>query len=383
MKIALAILHADARRGGAERYTADLATKLARLGHDVTIVASTGGDVPPPVRTLVLRGTGLTRTSRYLAFLNALDQTLPAERFDIVHAMLPVRQCDLYHPHAGLAARAMRSGHLKHRHPLQRSAAKIATHLNPRRRLMAATERELLTSPTPPTVICLSHAMQEQAIEHYPNLGPKLATLLNGVDLQRFLPVPGQREAERARLGILPHQTVALMIAQDFERKGLRPALAALAQVGDVNLRLVVAGKPDAAPYRALAQQLGVADRVQFVGAVADPRPLYSAADFFLLPTRHDPCSLVVIEALAMGLPVISTVMNGACELMSDGVHGFVLADPNEVPAMARAMRVLSDATRRAAMQAACVALRPSLSFDTHVERVVELYDQLRRHAHR
>ena len=116
------------------------------------------------------------------------------------------------------------------------------------------------------------------------------------------------------------------------------------------------------------------AARVSFAGAAADPRPFYNDADFFVLPTRHDPCSLVVLEALAMGLPVISTKFNGACEIMTDGVHGYVLDDPADVDALAGAMRKLLDPRRRAEMSQACLELRPKLSYEHHLDRLEEIY---------
>src|SRR4051812_41922161 len=103
MQIALVILHADPKRGGAERYTADLAGALAKRGHTVSLLATSFADVPPQVKVVELEARGLTRSQRYHAMLDALDARLETARYDIVHAMLPVRRCDVYHPHAGMA----------------------------------------------------------------------------------------------------------------------------------------------------------------------------------------------------------------------------------------------------------------------------------------
>jgi glycosyltransferase involved in cell wall biosynthesis len=83
---------------------------------------------------------------------------------------------------------------------------------------------------------------------------------------------------------------------------------------------------------------------------------------------------MVVLEALAMGLPAISTVFNGACEIMNDGEHGFVLANPADVPALTEAMGRLMDPIARQRMHEACLALRPNLSFDAHMDRLEEIY---------
>ena len=143
MRVALIILHADPARGGAERYTLDLAVALTRRGHDVSLLATTfAPDIPPEIKTVPLTVSGRTRTRRYLRMLDALDAHLATSKYDITHAMLPVRRCDIYHPHAGLAV-ATRLSRLKR-------------WLNPRRVRYAAVEHKLLTSGNPPLVLCLS-----------------------------------------------------------------------------------------------------------------------------------------------------------------------------------------------------------------------------------
>ena len=100
---------------------------------------------------------------------------------------------------------------------------------------------------------------------------------------------------------------------------------------------------------------------------------LYRAADFLLLPTSHDPCSLVVLEALACGLPVVSTTANGATEIMRDGEHGYVV-DVRDADALHGSVAAMLDGGRRATMRAACLALRPQLSWDRHVQRLLSIY---------
>src|SRR5205814_1517197 len=155
----------------------------------------------------------------------------------------------------------------------------------------------------------------------------------------------------------------------DFARKGLAEAIRATGVVAEAKLVLLVVGKQDATFAGRLA--LRSKARAVFAGSTTDPRPFYQAADFFVLPTKHDPCSLVVLEALAMGVPVISTKFNGACEVMTDGVHGYVLDDPRDVAALADAMRQMLDPDLRARMSQACLALRPKLSYEHHLARLL------------
>lgn len=381
MKIALIILHADPARGGAERYTFDLAEALAGRGHEVAIVASTFGPKPAGVNCVELGEKGLTRLGRYRYFLDALDGHLAANGYDVVHAMLPVRRCDVYHPHAGIAAEAIASGHTKHAGAIKRALARGANQLNPRRNAFARVERELLTGARPPVVICLSEYVKGMVRRHYPMLGEdRLATLFNAVDLGKFDPAAraGAGEAIRERFEIGKDQIVGLMVAQDFGRKGLAETIAALGEMERKDLVLLVAGRDEAGPFKRAAIRNGVAERVKFAGVTNDVYAFYRAADFFVLPTRHDPCSLVVLEALAMGVPVISTKQNGACEIMRDGVQGFVLESADDGAGLVRAMGALCDGGTRVAMRDACLALRPLLSQEAHLARLLGIYESVR-----
>jgi UDP-glucose:(heptosyl)LPS alpha-1,3-glucosyltransferase len=373
VKIALVILHADPSRGGAERYTVDLAAALVARGHQVSLVASTlAGNTT--AEQVVLPVSSATRRGQYLKFLDAVDRHLDARKYDIVHAMLPVRRCDLYHPHAGLAAQAIISGHEKY-NGLRKSLAAVANRFNRKRQTFASVERELLSGDQTPVVLCLSNYVKSTVQSHYDLPAEKLATLFNAVDLKKFDPMvrPEARAATRERLGIGPDRVAALIIAQDFQRKGLAEAINAMTD--DSRLVLVVVGKQDIAPYVRLRNERGLADRVIFAGPTSDPYSFYAAADLFVLPTRHDPCSLVVLEAMAMGKPVISTVFNGACEIMTEGVHGYVLPDPRDVEALKRCYSRLLDDPARQKMSAACIELRPRLSQDQHVDRLLSIYE--------
>ena len=373
MKIALIILHADPARGGAERYTVDLAAGLVARGHAVSILATSFGE-STSARQVKLPARSITRLGRYLAFLKGVEEHLSKERYDIVHAMLPVRRCDVYHPHAGLAVEAVVTGHLKY-DGVRQSLAGFTHHFNRKRNQFAAIERDLLDSPDAPGVLCLSEYIKTTVRKHYTLPDEKLATLFNAVDLNRFDPdrEPGAGDRIRHQYKIGGDRVVALMIAQDFQRKGLAEAIHALSGTEE-RLLLLVVGKPKTAVYQKLARRLGVADRVIFAGPTTDAHSFYRAADFFVLPTRHDPCSLVVLESLAMGVPVISTAFNGACEIMAGGEHGFILPEARDIAALReRYVRMLDDVNRKR-MATACLSLRPRLSQEHHLDRLLAVY---------
>jgi UDP-glucose:(heptosyl)LPS alpha-1,3-glucosyltransferase len=359
LNIALIILHADPVRGGAERYTVDLATALGAAGHRVTLAHSSRIDEDVevnepgrPFRRIKLGASGFARPQRYQHFIRSAESLVTREKFDIVHAMLPVTRCDVYHPHAGMAIAAVKE-------------KPVSALFNPRRRMMASVEQKLLKSPNPPRVLCLSEYVKRSVRKFYDLDDAHLPVLFNAVDLNRFEAPPPRPKRDGVN---------ALIVAQDFERKGLADAIDAVAALRDQPLKLTVVGSDHEGPYRRRAQSLGIADRITFVGGALDPRPYYREADFFVLPTKHDPCSLVVLEALAMGLPVITTKSNGASEIMTDGVHGRVMERASETT---DAMRTLLDPEARARMSASCIELRPRLSYEHHLRTLLGIYESV------
>jgi UDP-glucose:(heptosyl)LPS alpha-1,3-glucosyltransferase len=362
VRVALVIFHADPARGGAERYTFQLAASLRDAGHEVSLLAATI-EPEPPARFVKLAHTGALRTVRFHSFCESLVEHLKGESYDIVHAMLPVPQgtCNIYHPHAGIAA--------------IRTSRRITWWTNPRRWLMAHLERELLAGPNPPLTLTLSDVVERQLRTAYPDLAPDAtARLFNGVDVARF--DPSAPAVDRAGLGISPQDTAALFVSNNFRLKGLAQTVVALAQVNEPDLRLLVVGRDSPKAVQRLAQSLGVEDRLRWLGGRSDLPALYRTADFLVLPTRRDSCSLVVLEALASGLPVISTRQNGATEVMEDGVHGFVLDGPDD-PRLMESLRLMMSADRRARMREACIALRPLLSWENHVSTLLSIYQRV------
>ena len=136
--------------------------------------------------------------------------------------------------------------------------------------------------------------------------------------------------------------------------------------------------KKEAERMRGAVACLGLGDRVRVEGFAADPRPYYAAADAFVLPTKFDPFSNATAEALACGLPVITTAANGVSELMTDGLEGMVLADPYNLRGLAEALARLQDADRKR-MGEAGRALAERLTWKRHVDGMLAVYDAVRR----
>jgi UDP-glucose:(heptosyl)LPS alpha-1,3-glucosyltransferase len=207
----------------------------------------------------------------------------------------------------------------------------------------------------------------------------KLHVIYNGVDLGHFHPAQraALRGAARAELGCKPRDTLFLLVGSGFSRKGLEAAIDALGASGNESLWLLVVGKDGQQPWFAQrAQAAGLGERVRFLGPREDVRPLYAAADCFILPSRYDPFPNTALEAMAMGLPAIVSSRCGAAEIIEQGTNGWV-CDPDDVPGIAQLMQAADQAVRGERTAAAARATAERFGIDAMAAKLAELYTTL------
>ena len=155
--------------------------------------------------------------------------------------------------------------------------------------------------------------------KHLAHLFRRSVVHANGVDLQQFQPAPDRSPSDK--------NIQLLFVGQDFKRKGLAAVIDALGLVRDAGFTpsLRVIGRDDSTPYRNQAGRLGIADQVAFEGVSPNIQTAYQAADLFVFPTLYDPFANVCLEALACGLPVLTTTTNGSSEIVTEGEDGYVV----------------------------------------------------------
>lgn len=219
---------------------------------------------------------------------------------------------------------------------MARNPFHVFTHLRDRIRYRGRTHR---------VVVALSRAEADDLVRTYGRVRARLEVIPNGVDLDRFRPPsPTERMAARTRLGLGEEERVALFIGHEFDRKGLTFAIRGLRHAEGV-LLLIVGGSDDIiAAANEEAKSVGVGERVLFLGPRYNLRPYLAAADLFVLPSAYEANALVVLEALASGLPVVTTRVGFAPEVVVDGVNGFLVErDPHEVGERMQQLADLSD----------------------------------------
>jgi UDP-glucose:(heptosyl)LPS alpha-1,3-glucosyltransferase len=189
-----------------------------------------------------------------------------------------------------------------------------------------------------------------------------------------------RREQLRAEQGVGDDEPVFLTIATNFELKGVAELIRALAdwRRRHGGGRLWVLGRERPQRYARLAARLGVADAVQFFPATRDVFAWYAAADACVLLSWYDPCSRVVLEAMRMGLPTITTAYNGAADLLADGA-GLVVSSPRDRAAVVEALDRAVDPLERSKMLAACHAAGSRIRVENHARALVDLYEGIVR----
>jgi len=208
-------------------------------------------------------------------------------------------------------------------------------------RLIIFLERRMYTNPRT-GLILIAKKTTNDLKRHYGIQGP-LPVVYIGMDHKTFnreLRLRNRPEV-RSQLGFAEDKFVLVLVGNDWKKKGLVVLIEALAQMKDLPVVLVVAGKDDSAPYQRRIGELGLEGKVMFCPSRADVQWYYGAADVYVGPSLEDTFAQPPTEAMACGLPVITTATNGTSEIMTDGVDGLILQDPNDVASLARMIRWL------------------------------------------
>ncbi|MCI0705697.1 MAG: glycosyltransferase family 4 protein [Planctomycetia bacterium] len=382
MDIALCYESVLPARGGAETYIGDLARRLARDGHAVHLYASRWDSSALPAATHFHRieasGPRFLRPWRFAA---ACEKALANQHHDVSIGFDKTWGQDVLYPQGGLHAASAAHNLLKFPDRFSRALAVIGKWLDPAAWSFARLERKQYLSPNRPLVVANSFMVQRHFEEYYGIPPESVRVVRSAIDPARFAADDRlkRRHVERSRWRVIPEETVGLFVAMNYRLKGLSPLLNALALVPrDKPFRLVVVGHPKFRPYQRQAERLGVADHVIFLGHRADPKDCYFAADFLVHPTFYDPCSLVALEALACGLPVITSRYNGANELLSPPTDGLVI-DPHNAPELAAAMMRFADRAYRAEASTAARQTGTKWTFEHHYQALLDVFREVRK----
>jgi UDP-glucose:(heptosyl)LPS alpha-1,3-glucosyltransferase len=352
--------------GGSERYTNGLIAELRRRGFAVEVFASRWGGHPGEAGVIV-RPVGMPRGpgfARQLGFALRCRRAVRASACDIVFSLERTVCQDILRAGGGCHIEWLRQ-RARHSSPLRR----LEQRLNPLHVALLWLQARAFSASRTGVVIANSHRGKAEIIRHHHFPAGRIFVVHNGVDGDRFKPAARPRREE----------CVILLVGSGFERKGVAFAIRALARL-PVRARLRVAGKDNPAPYVRLAAKLGIAERVEFLGATARMEEVYAGGDLLVHPALYEPFSNATLEAMACGLPVVTSRINGASEIVEPGLNGGIVEDPADARALARALEPFLDPERRERAGAAARQTAEGLPITLNVEKTLAVIDTFRSH---
>ncbi len=375
MKLGLVTERIGTSLGGAERWTYDFARWLVAQRHDVHVVCRADGRCQLPEGAI--RHEVECRRSP-IVFAAAASARLAELNCDVTHDMGGGWNCDVFQPHCGSRTSAVLRN-LHRMSPAMRMVTGAIQPLLPRYRRFAALCARQYAGPQ--RLFVAVSRMVARDFERFHGVAPgRIRVIHNGVDTERFSPVVSNRlrRQVRERLGFADQEIVLLLVAHNFRLKGLPALIQSAAQLRRCGapVRLLVVGNGQTARYARDCRRLGL--DIHFAGVVSDPLPFYAAADVYVHSTYYDPCSLVVLEAWACGLPVITSRFNGCAELMLDGLEEYVLTDPANVQDLVTRLELLLNPETRLRVGIRARSLAEAHPAEHCFSRIMDVYDEVR-----
>ena len=350
--------------GGAERYLKRLARGVIEAGHEIQLIAS--NDWPEDQWPF-----GLIRrlsAESVIGFADELEQIRPQLHCDALFSLERVWSCDIYR-----AGDGVHRAWLERRRKFEIPLKQFVRAANRKHRDLLQLEESLFAHRNAGRVVVASEMVRHEILDLYGYPADKIEITRNGVPIDKFRFDPALRETAREHLKLKPDQIALLFAGSGWERKGLLFAIQAMALCKNRKMRLLVAGRGNEGLYKTTRLRFWRKEPVQFLGEVADLVHVYAAADIFILPTIYDPFSNACLEALACGLPIITTRANGFSEIIVDTVHGSIVDHAGNLIGLRDAIRFWSDPSRRAAARSANIERASQFDISKNVQQTLEI----------
>jgi UDP-glucose:(heptosyl)LPS alpha-1,3-glucosyltransferase len=329
--------------GGAERYLLRLASGLVTQGHHLTLYCEEWTQRENPfqdVRTV--------SSNDPISYANRIASMPLRDRHDIIFSLERVPACDLYRAGDGVHAEWL--GYRQAFHPL---LGPIRTMLRRKNKQVCDLEAKVFSPHGARHIICNSRFVADQIIQRFGYPASRITIIPNGVPYNQFS--TGDRALGRQALNLAPDDYVILLVGAGTERKGHAIARDAVKRLKNPRAKLVIVDSPP---------------------PVAMPH-VYAAADVFLLPTLYDPFANVTLEALAAGLPVITSAQNGAAEIMQNETNGFILPRADDTLLLVHLLEHLADPDFRAMFRKPAQELALQYDLNRNMTATLGVFDRV------
>ena len=357
-------------RGGMERYCAELATSLCE-NHDVHLFASEIDDVPKDRMTI---HPVVTVKKPIIALF--------AQYYWKSSRLIKMRDYDVVHSIGGITAHQnfvtaqycqYAWGDAIKREP--GAAEGINAYHQFMWRMTGYFEKRALTALETIGISANSSRTRSDLEKFYRCNPAKIKVIHNAVDATRFNPSNIRHRQQIRQKYNIPESAIVVLFVGEYRRKGLATLIRALGKIDNSRVHLLAVGKGDFAHYTAIAAETNTAHQITFAGPTRDIEQVFGAADIFAFPTYYEAFGMVITEAMAAGLPVITSRRAGASELIEDGVSGLLLDNPGDTDELSRHLEaLLADTDLRFEMGTKARHAAAAHSWSDVADQTLELY---------
>jgi UDP-glucose:(heptosyl)LPS alpha-1,3-glucosyltransferase len=356
--------------GGAERFAAILAERLAENpAYEIHVLANRWASSSTVIFFHHIPIITFPRFLTTISFAWFANRTVAKLGCDLVHAHDRILHADLFSMHG-----------VPHRFWIREIRRKQMSLFD---RVTAWVEARLINDPHCRWLLPVSTLAQEQYCREFPEARERLQVIHPGIDLERFNPLRRQERGEniRKKFGFAASDFIVLFVGMNFELKGLRTTIAAVAHAQkkspNQKIKLLVVGKGNQQKFRRLSSELTIQESVIFAGVLTEGmEDIYAAADTYALLSDFDTFGMTVLEAMAAGLPVIISPSVGAKDLVTEGINGYIV-EQNDDTAAGDKIIFLLDKQRRNSMGQAALLVAEQHSWDNVTKKISQLYDEI------
>ncbi|MCL0045194.1 glycosyltransferase family 4 protein [Nitrospinaceae bacterium] len=363
--------------GGAEQFVSGYTNQLASMGHAIHIFANQWTPSNHPnIKIHAVRAIKRNSFLRVLSFAWFALRSTSSKSFDIVQSHERTWSQDVY-----------RAGDGCHREWLERRARylpfvkRFFFRFSFFHQLILGLEKRIFENGECKKIIAISEMVKRDILKHYQLPEDRVRLVYNGVDLHRFNPSNRKsfRGELRQQLRISDEEVMILFVGSGFERKGLEYLIKSVQHVKQKNWRLVLVGKGKWKRYLDFASKEN-RGKITNLEPIDEIEKLYAAADFFVLPSIYEPFGNANLEALASGLPIITSRNCGVAEIITPQKEGIILEEPSDSEAMAKAIDYLMDSKTREPMRQSARLLAEKFTQERNASEMLQIYQELIDH---
>jgi UDP-glucose:(heptosyl)LPS alpha-1,3-glucosyltransferase len=366
-------------KGGAERYLVDLCTRMAGEGHEVHVYAEQWDVEDPRIFFHSVRTISFPKSLRLLSFAIRATEKIENGDYDITFGVGNTLKADILQPHGGVHWAWFWRSLRAYDNPILWAIKFLGRVVSPKQWVSGWIEDAPYKRKDFSKIIAISDMVKQDMMRWYQIPEERITVVYNGVDIEHFHPRNRQYRKEIRERHHIGDEIVILFVSNNFRMKGLGFLIKALARIKKETpppFKLLILGRDRQGSYLRLARETEIYEETIFAGSTNEPEKYYGASDFLVHPTFYDACSLTVLEALASGIPVITTRCNGASGIINQGQEGFVISDPRDGQALGEKISFFLNREKLERASIAARHLAESYSLERNWREMGNIFDK-------